>query len=233
MVDLIPYRYPYQNSPFLYHVSSNSPISLENGTLSNGIAAGNYISDVYKIEITSPHTVPQGFTLVDFWSRNNASNLIGLNSTPEEDIQITQCSETQATLVGYAYFITSTVFGTQVNQWIPFDPFDPNNSLEFAYSLHVRNSLATQTEKNSSNLIKVYPNPSQGIFNLSLRFNESNISHIKIFNAEGSNIYSRSFNKSQQNNMDYTLDLSTYPNGIYFGYVFSRDQIFPFKLLKN
>jgi hypothetical protein len=57
--------------------------------------------------------------------------------------------------------------------------------------------------------IKIYPNPSTGIFNINLN-GINNPIKISVTNSQGQLIYSGQLNGSQQ------LDLSDQPNGVYF-----------------
>lgn len=64
--------------------------------------------------------------------------------------------------------------------------------------------------------INVYPNPSNGIFNIRIGGKEQGISEIQIYNMLGEEVYNASLNHppagGQGNN---TIDLSNQPNGVY------------------
>lgn len=59
--------------------------------------------------------------------------------------------------------------------------------------------------------IRIYPNPSNGIFNVQCLMNNSNISSIDIFNMLGEVVFHSSINNSLS-----TIDISSQPSGLYF-----------------
>jgi hypothetical protein len=73
-------------------------------------------------------------------------------------------------------------------------------------------NLVFETNQSVSNNSKldsyIYPNPSNGIINISLTSNEKTV--VSLFNALGQKIYSKTLN-----NIYSTLDFSNYPKGIY------------------
>ena len=68
-------------------------------------------------------------------------------------------------------------------------------------------SVTTSLKNNLNELVKIYPNPSNGIFVLETLYK----SDIAIYNALGGLIYSKEFTKGK-----YTIDLSKETTGIYF-----------------
>ncbi|HET6992249.1 MAG TPA: T9SS type A sorting domain-containing protein, partial [Bacteroidia bacterium] len=78
-------------------------------------------------------------------------------------------------------------------------------------------------EMNNSNDISIFPNPSNGIFNLNTKITKGEIS---IRNILGENIF-----QSQIINLNSEIDLSDQPNGIYFITVKSETKSFTQKVI--
>ena len=58
----------------------------------------------------------------------------------------------------------------------------------------------------------IYPNPSNGIFYLELKAEESESFHVKVFNLIGRTILTEKI----ETNQEMRFDLSTQPKGVYF-----------------
>lgn len=78
-----------------------------------------------------------------------------------------------------------------------------------------------------ANIISVQPNPSNGIFKISL--NEVSEGTIEISDLYGFNIYKSEF----KNQTDFEMNLQDRPKGIYIVKVFSGEQVFTNKIIKN
>lgn len=72
---------------------------------------------------------------------------------------------------------------------------------------------------------EVYPNPNTGILNL--KFSNHQVNNIKIYNSQGMLCY-QSFNITQP---DYTIDMSSYVNGIYIIYAEINNQVLTQKII--
>ncbi len=68
---------------------------------------------------------------------------------------------------------------------------------------------ATSIEENPLESISIYPNPSNGIFNIDIYNADNNVNMI-VINAQGQIVYSEKVGTSTQ------IDLSNQPDGIYF-----------------
>ncbi|HTF06119.1 MAG TPA: T9SS type A sorting domain-containing protein, partial [Bacteroidia bacterium] len=80
----------------------------------------------------------------------------------------------------------------------------------FVHKLH-QQSLNGVSENSLQNTVSVYPNPGNGIFQLSSENPQAKITTVEIYNATGQKVFSCSPGSST-----YTLDLQTQPAGIYF-----------------
>ncbi|MEM7657321.1 MAG: S8 family serine peptidase [Bacteroidota bacterium] len=212
-------------------VSSNELVSLGSGTLSNGIASGTYFCDVHRVEVVSTHNIGNGYLLIDYWPRNSASELIGLNAIPEENITITQCNETQATLEGYAFFVRTSLSGATVNQWIPFDPY--LEGADFAYSMHVRDENATFLENMSSQneqLVRVFPNPSAGSFSLEHSFSPASLLKLEILSVTGQTVLTKTYPNLGDEQNQISVDMREVPSSIYVGILSTENQTASFRI---
>jgi uncharacterized repeat protein (TIGR03803 family) len=84
------------------------------------------------------------------------------------------------------------------------------------------NGIATagiNSVKNSVSM-KLYPNPSNGQFNLQITNYESGIKNIEVYNILGEKVYSNPFTI---HNSQFTIDLSSQPSGIYLYRVMAED----------
>ncbi|HEY4798727.1 MAG TPA: T9SS type A sorting domain-containing protein, partial [Bacteroidia bacterium] len=73
------------------------------------------------------------------------------------------------------------------------------------------NNTNSVNEPSINDLVVIYPNPSEGIFQI--MNNDLRILNIKIFNVVGECIYQ---NSSVVGHSNPSIDLSDRPNGIYF-----------------
>jgi hypothetical protein len=83
-------------------------------------------------------------------------------------------------------------------------------------------------KKTKQDFIQVYPNPNKGKCILSIDNNKDPI-NIEIYNSLGEGI----FNRHYENENDYNIDLSAFPDGIYTLKVKLEDQIFIEKIIKQ
>ena len=81
---------------------------------------------------------------------------------------------------------------------------------------------------NDSENLTVYPNPSQGIFNIDVPFNNQHTATIKIYNIQGQII-----KEQELNNSINTFDISSEKNGIYFYILRSGNRSYTGKLIKQ
>ncbi len=90
------------------------------------------------------------------------------------------------------------------------------------------NSANTKTVfEKQVNVIAISPNPSYGIFKISL--NEVSEGKIEILDLYGFTVYESDF----KNQTDFEMNLQDRPKGIYIVKVFSGEQVFTSKIIKN
>ena len=95
-----------------------------------------------------------------------------------------------------------------------------NGSSPYGDLLEVKRTyLATPTLKLPDNIV-VYPNPSNGAFNLAVSGKEQGISKVDVYNMLGEKIYSNTFTIT---NSAFSIDLSSQPNGVYLYRILNGD----------
>ncbi len=90
------------------------------------------------------------------------------------------------------------------------------------FTLLQKNNITTSLRQQiaSANLLTVYPNPSNGLFTISMKNEELKMKTIAVYNVLGEQIYSAPFTIY---NSQFTIDLSSNPNGSYFLRVITAD----------
>lgn len=100
------------------------------------------------------------------------------------------------------------------------------SSDQFENNRIIKNYVKSNFESNY-NKLTILPNPSNGIFKISL--NEVSEGTIEISDLYGFNIYKSEF----KNQTEFEMNLQDRPKGIYIVKVFSGDQVFTNKIIKN
>ncbi|MBI9053109.1 MAG: T9SS type A sorting domain-containing protein [Bacteroidales bacterium] len=76
--------------------------------------------------------------------------------------------------------------------------------------------------------IRIYPNPSKGIFNIDISGSEGEEKNIQVYDISGKKIQEvRNFNNTEK------IDLSNYPSGLYFVRVLVNDKLYLEKIIKQ
>jgi hypothetical protein len=88
------------------------------------------------------------------------------------------------------------------------------------------NPTAIITSENIDNFAVVYPNPSNGLFDLRLNVNGEFL--INVYNSSGNLLLNRKTNDSKE-----TIDLNRFPTGIYILRIIADNKTYIHKLLKK
>ena len=97
-----------------------------------------------------------------------------------------------------------------------------NNVYESDSEINMKNGLTT-------NNITIYPNPSNGIFNIDLSGLDESYNRIEIYNFIGSIVYQGNLTTNSLNE----INLSAVQDGYYIAKIYSKDDNVTIKLLKN
>ncbi len=182
----------------------------------NGLGAGTYtltVSDSCGGSATSTGLITQPAVLTtihdsvdDNGSCNGIAVLIGSGGTsPYTYFWITGNQTTDS--------ITGQCAGTYCCV------ITDNNHCVFTDCVTVNLATGMNEVKGESEKLKVYPNPSNGLFTFEANREELNIENIQVFNVLGQNAYSQ-FNIQ---NPTFNIDLSSQPSGVYFYRVTNSD----------
>jgi Secretion system C-terminal sorting domain len=91
----------------------------------------------------------------------------------------------------------------------------------------IQKDMANENLTNDQGIIRVFPNPTDGIFKIAL--NSSLVGNVQITNLLGSTVYDNNF----KNQNELEVNIENQPAGIYIVTVISGDQKFVEKVVKN
>jgi len=98
------------------------------------------------------------------------------------------------------------------------------NGVEKSYTM---NSVITGVDNPISQMLSLYPNPSDGLFNIS-NTNDLNIKQITIIDISGKTVQTFSTNSPME-----SIDLSNQDSGVYFVKIQTEDEVYSFKAVLN
>lgn len=106
-----------------------------------------------------------------------------------------------------------------------------NTGCSVTFNFVVPNSVGID-EKEIDSMLEIFPNPISS--NLNIKFLEglNQNAQLKIFNANGQEIYFEKLVSSNKNNF-VSIDFSKYSNGIYLLQITNNEKVFSKKLIKN
>ncbi len=139
-----------------------------------------------------------------------------------------QWTGTNTTLTEYFYPLNSLIAFNNIIFRIVFNADDGVNGLGVIIDDFVINGTLTTDQFDIKNAV-IYPNPSIGIFNISIGNNI--IKNIEITDVFGKIILKKDDFKS--NNSEISLNLQTYSNGIYFVKISTDEVTIIKKIIKN
>ncbi len=111
---------------------------------------------------------------------------------------------------------------------VPCDGSGMKNS-DFPLSSDIKISNISNKSSDSTILFNVYPNPSNGTFKISFLETFTEFNGLAILNSMGSIV----FKTNEIQNNDIIVDISNYPNGIYYLTFMINNQAFAHKLIKQ
>lgn len=162
--------------------------------------------DIVNFQLGSIHNAVE--VSEDTWNSNGTTSILGF-STPMGGGEVTGLSP------GVHYYVCTNHAFMGMKGKIIVNNFTGINS----------------PEANDDN-ITIYPNPSNGYFNVKTNINTSSETdlEIKIYNSVGELIY---FNKyAYLQDLRY-LDLTGYSDGVYFVKLYSKDNIYEKEIIKK
>ncbi len=208
-------------------IATNIPYFLS--TSYNGLIAGQYILDVYKISSTFTHYLSgqTNTTILDAWPLQVPSSLADFDNPfsavfGDGRVRLDSWNSTTATVSGYAYHIKYQRVGTgsstvTINRYFPYNPY--TGSIEFQLSLYTDtppppNPCPGCTPQRALE-VTVYPNPSTEEVALSYENETSGNVTIDLLDAQGvSHKHIERSNVTVGNQLD-RLEIEDEPLGIY------------------
>jgi hypothetical protein len=142
----------------------------------------------------------------------------------------------QITTDGVFSFELNMQLGTPdggTEQFVAKDAIDLETLFQGLTYSSINTSIENPTIKNNADLVSIYPNPSKGVFNIdinSLHANSDN--NYTLYNLTGNVILKKNIESISEKFAD-KIDLSTYPDGMYFVKVSIDNNISTIKLIKN
>ncbi len=140
-----------------------------------------------------------------------------------------QWTGTNAALTDYSYPLTAFTGVSNVIFRFIFQSDDNTNQKGIVIDDFLITGTNLATDKFELNKMAIYPNPSKGIFNLSL--NNLPIDAIELYDLAGKSINVISNLKINSN--ESQLDLTSVANGVYFVKITANDQTTIKKIIKN
>lgn len=198
----------------------------------------NYRVDFYKVSATITGDWPVGFDLVTssssgvsvqengWWPVHTRSELWGYDaaeddfwpysgltfSSAPQKVNIGGVDKLQATVEGYMVFVDKKAWGSNIDEWYPFDPKNGAASINMEFSAYfIKSNLNSVSERNKDNGLLLYPNPTQSSV-LIRSYYGSPLSECQLYDMAG-----RPVNLDMTHNgaSEYRLNLGTLPKGVY------------------
>jgi len=195
-------------------IQSNVQLVLPNSY--NGVAAGTYIGDVYRVTANFNITQPSGRNIIDVWNRNSSSTLWGANNpiVTEINAPLISWNQTPAEMRGFIFHIKTSITGASVNSWFPNNL---NGNSTFTLTVYSEDPLATsiKTVPIDKNFARVIPNPSNGIFTLMFTLLKSTELGIEVTDLTGKVVYSQPMQKKLDGHQEIELQLQNLNAGMY------------------
>ncbi len=121
-------------------------------------------------------------------------------------------------------FDNNSVYMVSFNVGLDWDT-NPSHTIKFFRTTSCKTTGLAEPEEINTEL-NIYPNPSNGTFHLA--FNEMTTSMVEVYDALGNQII-----KTQSGDSTIILDLSSYPEGLYFVKATTGDSIRMKKIIKQ
>jgi len=141
------------------------------------------------------------FSTYNIYRGTSKNNLTLLTSVSSNNTSFTDLAPPS----GFVYYLVEAVDSVSCN------PSKTTNNYSATISNIASNNGSGISEFNENNFINISPNPSNGTFTLTLQNFPTQDLEIEIFNSLGQRI-----NKDVLNTQTKTIDISSFPKGIYF-----------------
>jgi subtilisin family serine protease len=203
-----------QSDPLNTVAASQNVVLAEN---INGIAAGIYTADRHQVTYNFITILEPNQTMIDIWPRLSSS--IGTSAanplTGQKFFNFTVTTTQNVVSVStttFAWFISSSVWGQAINQWIPAHP----SQLQTAYSIYVEDNTITsvrEIEKESN--VNLFPNPSTDQFTMSFELLSPADVQLELIDGMGRVVANHNLPNQSSGSQSVTIDIANLSSGLY------------------
>ncbi len=189
-----------------------------------------YEGDIYKVTATVEHNIGMD-SIAGIWERHSMSNLFKEGTPlinppnfydllPHEQVYLENHTTNEAILHGFVYHLKYKFVNNMpmlVDEWIPFDPYNQEDSLCVEYSLLLKNntnSIPTIEKEDVS--LSIIPNPSESTHTLSMNLSETTDINIALYDMQGRLLHIIYEGILPQGKNNISNDISRLSPGMYF-----------------
>ena len=235
-----------------YRSDSIPPVSISETLISSGdtitlaewyaddietlYAPGTYVVNTFQIKATFDHSFPTSTSIIGAWPISSISESWALFDTaskllPRERAFLDLVDNQSAVIVGYFYEVLDSV-GNTVGWW-PNDT--ATNQFTLAYGLVIHDSLSTSIgpEDISEFTCEIQPNPTTDNQILTMYADRASRSvDVTVFDLQGRVVMQLEPDPIQPGRNQTSVDLSSFPPGIYFYRIEVEEEVFILKAIK-
>jgi subtilisin family serine protease len=196
-------------------------------------SAGQYIADVFKVDLTIDITQLAGKNIIDVWKRTAKSDAVGPSNAISglRNFELVSFNQTQAKVRGTVFHIKKTLLGQTVDQWIPETGLDANAKMEISVYTEDRNSTKTLSVSINDTYARIIPNPSEGNFKILFMLEKDTNLGIQVIDLNGKIVYSIPSMFQVEGHKEIELDLKHLPKGIYVCNLLTNENIVSKKIV--
>jgi len=215
---------------YVKHTSASNPTSVTQQTDNDqvfftggafGLASGYYFVDRYQVTWNYAEVLPPTHSIIDWWPLQASSHRGWSAANPNltDAFEIINPTVTIGTNVAvfnvtsWTYFFESTSGGSSMQQWLPAAP----NDLGYTWSLHVEGNTALDIteERISISSFELYPNPTDGLLNLSINSGDQSEATLTIYDSMGKLIVEQAIGNLNTGENKVTINLNHLAKGAY------------------
>jgi hypothetical protein len=215
-----------------------------------GVAAGNYIMDVFKVTHTFDHNIEFGTdgAILEAWPVNSRSTWWGNSNpiVPEPSVKVEsysqQTGDNRITMSGYVYWLKGNVAGQQMDKWLPTYPYTngyPRMRASFRVQKRVTDPCPNPPCAEDPPIDEVErtttlsPNPTTGSYTLHYTTKQAGLVMVELLNAQGTVLQTNTVQASGAGAHQAQLSAASLSSGIYFCRIITPGRVFLRKLVKQ
>lgn len=200
----------------------------------DNLAAGTYLVD-QRVQVTDTYTdiFPVNIEIEDHWERQSSTiGYSAVNPVIDEmeantSFSILAPNVITVTASTFAWHLTTNPAGQAIDVWIPDHP----NNLRTAYSLHLRNTTISSTDKvDDDSVIAIFPNPARDYTTITHSIPSSQDATLIVYDITGKMIISQSLQTQQSQSIE--LNTTDWSSGVYLVRIRTDKEQYTKKLVK-